>query len=462
MKSYPVFYVLAVSACGISGSLRAEEQRCPVSGMMFPAVRACSPWDQPANDPRMKLAAVTDGKLEPLKQYLREVGKVNGRWYKGLSQLGALAAMLGRTKVLNMLLNACPEPPNLEEMWTALVCARMEEYKSHFRSSMPWRGSRMQWRESNPWVSGASCLLLGEEDMMGVLRTLLERGVDPDTVCGDNTALGIYASAGDVQAVRLLLSFGADVNAMPADSTPLMRAIVAGRPQIVWMLYDAGADVRKSAHGQSALLACMVQPGTWDEGTLRMLCAESDANSFGEVLKVAKRTGCTSMEKAIMDRCREYKSVRKEAFANLVRNFSDRLYLDDRQWCDLALGLILQGLDAEDIQAGLRESVRLGKWELVRCMLEHGGDARALDENGRTLLMLAVLSSERGGAMENAELLIQYGVDAEAKDAGGKTAAMMAVERGFSTLSDHIRQCEEKYAKKAGQKAITVPLNKQQ
>lgn len=486
MKNYPAFYLLAVSVCGISGYLHAEEQPCPASRVIFLSEEVCSPFGQTVDDPRMKLAAVTDGNFEPLKQYLREGGKVNGRLSNGMSllevavqyggddvvaylisqgaevrkrdakgrSLGTLAAMQGRTKVLNMLLNAYPEPPNLEEMWIPLVCARMEEYMSHFRSSM-------HWRESNPWISGPPCWPVVEGDVMGGLRTLLERGIDPDTVCGRDTALGIYAAVGDVQAVKLLLGFRADVNAMPADGTPLMRAIVAGRPEIVWTLYDAGADMRKGAHGQSALLACMVQPGTWDERTLRMLCAESDANSFGEVLKVAKRTGCASMEKEVMDRCREYKSLRKEAFASLVRNFSDRRYLDDRQWCDLALGLIRQGLDAEDMQTGLRESVRLGKPELVRCMLEHGGDARVLDEKGRTLLMLAVLSRD-GGAMENAELLIQYGVDAEARDAEGKTAAMMAEARGFSTLSMWIRECEEKYAKTAVRNAPTDNPNKKQ
>ena len=493
MKDYPAFYLLAVSIFGISGYLHAENQPWHAPGGIFRSGKVDAPFGRAVDDPRMKLAAVTDGNLEPLRQYLREGGKVNGRLSNGMSllevavqyggddvvefliahgaevrkrdgkgrSLGTLAAMQERTKVLNMLLNASPEPPNLEEMWIPLFQNAMEVYMWPRRSSLNSNFSPrtlLSQERLNPVFGG---------DRMGVLRVLLERGVDPEAGSGEITALGAYAMVGDVEAVKLLLSFHANVNAMSGNFckfTPLMRAAPEGHSEVVRLLFQAGADKRAvDSRGFPVLAVYMEQKfRPLDDDILWALCADCNENLLGGVLVWAKiRAG--EVEDVVWRRCAVDKSARLAVFGALCRKRIKNWAFDIEEQTrkEILLGLLKQGIDVVEMQTALKDAVHAGLQDVIRLLLEHGADPHVVDEQGRTLLMLAVLSRD-GGAMENAELLIQYGVDAEARDAEGKTAAMMAEARGFSTLSKWIRECEEKYAKTTVRNASTDNPNKKQ
>ncbi|MBT9449096.1 ankyrin repeat domain-containing protein [Akkermansia glycaniphila] len=494
MKDYPAFYLLAVSIFGISGYLHAENQPWHAPGGIFLSGEVCAPFGRAVDDPRMKLAAVTDGNLEPLRQYLREGGKVNGRLSNGMSllevavqyggddvveylisqgaevrkrdakgrSLGTLAAMQGRTKVLNMLLNASPEPPNLEEMWIPLFQNAMEVYMWPRRSRLNSNfslGTLLSQERLNPVFGG---------DRMGVLRVLLERGVDPEAGSGEITALGAYAMVGDVEAVKLLLSFHANVNALSGNFnkvTPLMLAAPEGHSEVVRLLFQAGADKRAvDSRGFPVLAVYMEQKfRPLDDDNLWALCSDCDESLLGGVLVWAKMGGAGEVENVVWRRCAMDKSARLAVFGALCRKRikNSAFHIEDQERKEILLGLLKQGIDVVEMQTALKDAVHAGLQDVIRLLLEHGADPHVVDEQGRTLLMLAVLSPE-GNAMKNTELLIQYGVDAEARDAEGKTAAMMAEARGFSTLSGWIRECREKYAKTAVRNAVTASLNEQQ
>ena len=142
-------------------------------------------------------------------------------------------------------------------------------------------------------------------------------------------------------------------------------------------------------------------------------------------------------------------------------HIEEAFYIEDQERKEILLGLLKQGIDVVEMQTALKDAVHAGLQDVIRLLLEHGADPHVVDEQGRTLLMLAVLSPD-GNDMACTELLIQHGVDAEARDAEGKTAAMMAEARGFSTLSKWIRECEEKYAKTTVRNASTDNPNKKQ
>lgn len=502
MKNYPAFDLLAVSVFGISGYLHAENQPWHAPGGIFRSGKVCAPFGRAVDDPRMKLAAVTDGNLEPLRQYLREGGKVNSRLSNGMSllevavqyggddvveylisqgaevrkrdakgrSLGTLAAMRGRTKVLNMLLNGYPEPPNLEEMWIPLFQHAMEVYMMPRRSQMP-----------TPALFASFPVRVGEMlnpvfggDRMGVLRVLLERGVDPEAGSGGITALGAYAMVGDVEAVKLLLSFHANVNAMSGNFckfTPLMRAASEGHSDVVRLLFQAGADKRAvDSRGFPVLAVYMEQKfRPLDDGNLWALCSDCDESLLGSVLVRAKTGGDGEVENVVWRRCAMDKSARLAVFGALCRkriknsafHIEEAFYIEDQERKEILLGLLKQGIDVVEMQTALKDAVHAGLQDVIRLLLEHGADPHVVDEQGRTLLMLAVLSPD-GNDMACTELLIQHGVDAEARDAEGKTAAMMAEARGFSTLSKWIRECEEKYAKTTVRNASTDNPNKKQ
>jgi hypothetical protein len=70
----------------------------------------------------------------------------------------------------------------------------------------------------------------------------------------------------------------------------------------------------------------------------------------------------------------------------------------------------------------LREGAFEGKREPVRTALEQGIDVNAVDEGGRTALMLAAFN----GHSAVARMLLEHGAQVNLQDAGGRTALMYA------------------------------------
>lgn len=261
-------------------------------------------------DPLVLMAAVRDGKFQPLREYVIyghgndrvRSSRVHARLANGMSllevavryggddvvrflieqgsevrkrdgkgnSLATLAAWQGRSEVLKMLLNASPDPVNLEEIWLKLVELPIDPYVFYTAGNMMKVMQHDRERTIPPALRLDDRILSpvgdGRYDPK-VLRELLERGVDTATRRSSDgaTALHAFIYTGRPEIIKLLLSFHADVNARDAaQRTPLMYAAGFNErdaaTNIVRMLLDAGADVNaQDSNGQTALMKAVAR-----------------------------------------------------------------------------------------------------------------------------------------------------------------------------------------------------------
>lgn len=261
-------------------------------------------------DPLVMMAAVRDGKFQPLWEYVIydhgndrvRSSRVHARLANGMSllevavryggddvvrflieqgsevrkrdgkgnSLATLAAWQGRSEVLKMLLNASPDPVNLEEIWLKLVELPIDPYVFYTAGNMMKVMQHDRERTIPPALRLDDRILSPVGDGCydpKVLRELLERGVDTATRRSRDgaTALHAFIYTGKPEITKLLLGFHADVNARDAaQRTPLMyaagfRSLDLGSrdadTNIVRMLLDAGADVNaQDEEGKTALM----------------------------------------------------------------------------------------------------------------------------------------------------------------------------------------------------------------
>ena len=108
----------------------------------------------------------------------------------------------------------------------------------------------------------------GNEDILTMMKLLLQFGVDVNRACTDTTELEIdwiygytalfHAIISFPQAVPMLLEYGADINAKRsihfARDTPMMVAVMSDRDDCVHLLLEHGADVYASDSFGSTVL----------------------------------------------------------------------------------------------------------------------------------------------------------------------------------------------------------------
>ena len=82
-------------------------------------------------------------------------------------------------------------------------------------------------------------------EQTGLLRDLLEAGLDPRVGSFSDTLLKTAASEGNVNAASVLLEYGAD----PNQGIPLVVAVMRGHDEVVRLLLDAGADPNQGNPG---------------------------------------------------------------------------------------------------------------------------------------------------------------------------------------------------------------------
>jgi hypothetical protein len=101
-----------------------------------------------------------------------------------------------------------------------------------------------QLEAGDPRERGMALHIASSLGHVGVVRTLLDAGVDPQTVEKGVTSLHTAAFKNRTEVVDLLLAAGADPNAAQESdgSTALLEAAVAGHATVVQKLLASGAD----------------------------------------------------------------------------------------------------------------------------------------------------------------------------------------------------------------------------
>ncbi|KAK7825245.1 hypothetical protein U0070_009734 [Myodes glareolus] len=222
------------------------------------------------------------------------------------------------------------------------------------------------------WTPLHNAVKLGREYIVDVL---LRHGADPHRRKKNGaTPFIIAGTRGDVRLLQRFLSEGADVNECDGNGfTAFMEAAEYGKVEALRFLFDKGADVN------------LRRETTEDKRRLK--------KGGATALMSAAENGHTEALSILIDM-----GAKVDARDNMGRN---------------ALIRTLQEPDCENVE------------EITRLLLDHGADANARGEGGKTPLMAAVERKHKG-LVEM--LLSQEGINIDDTDNEGKTALQFAVE----------------------------------
>ena len=169
-----------------------------------------------------------------------------------------LAVEEGHEDVAELLLEQCPYMAQSEkEVW--LLAAKLQravkvDDEQSLRTSLEeWQGSQ------HDWYLGRVLWKAAQEDNEALVKMLLHRGADPNTVhygrsvlyvAGSYNALQNPTVKGNFATLELLISYGANVDA-PGEKGEggllLCYAVREGYAGLVRFLVEAGADVNLAA-----------------------------------------------------------------------------------------------------------------------------------------------------------------------------------------------------------------------
>jgi ankyrin repeat protein len=239
-----------------------------------------------------------------------------------------------------------------------------------------------------------------KQDMAGV-RTLLERGVDPNSTQPDGaTALHWAVHWDDLATTEVLIGEGANVDAANEyGATPLSLACTNGNGTMVQALLDAGANANTAApSGETALMRC-ARSGRAD--AVKALLAHG-----AQINAKDNENGQTALMWAVSQK-------HPEAVQALIEGDADVHARSNGGF------------------SALMFAARVGDAKSAELLLAAGADVNEKGPQGMTPLVLASAS----GQEEAGILLLEKGADANAKDEFGATALHYAVTKGITSLN---------------------------
>ncbi len=243
----------------------------------------------------------------------------------------------------------------------------------------------------------------------GLVRLLLEQGARGDARLADGTyVLSQAAATGDVELAELLLEHGADVNAADTDGgTALARAVEGRHAEVVGLLLQRGATPR----GVASLLHRAAEQG--DLASVRLLLEhggdiDAPLPNGQRLIELAVDTDQADLLRLLLARDARADDVLGRAL---------------RQGNAGMLADLLEGgvsIDARvDDQPLIEWAVRNASPALVGILLDHGADPDLVAREGQSLLALAV-------ALDRPEVvaaLADHGADIDARVASPASEA---------------------------------------
>ncbi len=276
------------------------------------------------------------------------------------------------------------------------------------------------------------------------------------------------AGRGDAAAVKRLLEGGAEVDARDMDGwTALHWAAYEGQTEVVRLLLERGASADAEAYDRGGEVALRPRdmfpratPETWvrvhkrvnktplkaalasgsKEAAEILLGLGMSAQAKNELLAWTLEYGYGGGTGILLDNGADGGVVDEDGWTLLH-------WAADRRWGSCVEALLERGADAnartkaKELRGRARirlpadqTALHLGatKAEVVRALLEHGGDVKARDENGSTPLHKVWDNGEA------AELLLQHGADANARDKEGETPLAKAMGFYYTGARDAI------------------------
>ncbi|KAM6456526.1 2-5A-dependent ribonuclease [Liasis olivaceus] len=239
------------------------------------------------------------------------------------------------------------------------------------------------------------------------------------------TKLNDAVKAGDIQLVRQLLEEGADINAhVEYGWTPLHSAVQRDSEEIVNFLLENGADpfVRKDDGATPFILAGI-------EGNVNILKLfldkGSDVNEYGV-------NGFTAFMEAAVN-------GREEALRFLHKNGAD---VNQGRIVDENKRAVKKGG-----ATALMDAASHGHFALVKILVEEmDADVNICDNKDANAIVHALVSEDKAWNKEKEEsalFLLECKIDAKKRDEDGKTVLVLAVERESQSLVKAILKLDE-------------------
>ncbi|KAL2862632.1 ankyrin repeat domain-containing protein [Aspergillus lucknowensis] len=243
--------------------------------------------------------------------------------------------------------------------------------------------------KANPEVSSAAgetgILSASKEGHLDMASSLLEKGVNVNTLTGGTTPLYAAAFRGHVEAVRKLLAKGADHSIRNSvQLTPLYAAADCGHVEVVKLLIEHGAEVGfvHPATQYTPIMIASIQGHT----EVAKILLEHGASPHPIPLYVRIRGAGPQMIKAPID--------------------YGPLYVASQQ----------------------------GYSEIVKALLEHGANASVAGPGKRSALYVAATN----GHAEVVNLLLQKGIAPDEPTKNGLTALYSASGYGYTAIAESL------------------------
>ena len=258
-----------------------------------------------------------------------------------------------------------------------------------------------------------------------VVRILLEKGADVNTVAGDyGTALQAASLGGNEMVVRILLEKGADANAVAGHyGTALQIASLGGNKMVVRILLEKGADVNAVASYYGTAL----QAASWggNKMVVKILLEKgADVNAvagrYGTALQAASLRGYEMLVKILLEKGADVNAV--------AGDYGTALQAASWGGNKMVVKILLEkGADANtvagDYGTALQAASSNGHEKIVALLIKRGADTDTCT--------LAMFEAADRGDTNAVKVLLKHGVDVNAKVEkwGSKSALEVAAER---------------------------------
>ncbi|KAL0486538.1 ankyrin [Acrasis kona] len=210
-----------------------------------------------------------------------------------------LAARYGHLSVVELFLDKNPDDALCR---SALYCAAKGGHP-HVVSRLIQHGVSVNFTKKNNFTPLHRAAEKGSDDLV---RMLIKNDADIEaiTLPQENRAIHLSVMHGHANVLKTLLEKGANPDVKNSDkTTPMLIASGRGYPHIVEILYKSGVDLNKSINKQCALTVATSACREDVVIKLLQLGAETDAKGLHHTssLHIACRDGYTNIAKALLD-----------------------------------------------------------------------------------------------------------------------------------------------------------------
>ncbi|XP_057325253.1 putative ankyrin repeat protein RF_0381 [Microplitis mediator] len=265
-----------------------------------------------------------------------------------------------------------------------------------------------------------------------IVKKLLAKGLDVDSVRDGMTPLHRAAQSGCLSVVNCLINNKADVNAVSTNKSYLGYSVLhfATDAEVVELLIKNGARVNGTRNELSPL-CCAIKRCNDDQVVKVLLSNGANVNAVVKNKLTALHCAVTHKKEAVVELLLDHGadiSVKDNEGRNIL-NFAYGCYTSLKIWEILVNhGADVNALDestAENKQSLLHKAVKHRRVDLIQFLIDNGADLDAVDSTGVTPIFYSI-KEYFPSRLLTLTLLLDAGADVNSKDLKGRTPLHLA------------------------------------